>query len=1052
MKFLKALFGACLWSMIALGVRKPPPPKPKEVQESLADHVEKSNLVDLLSGYSLPKVLQELFFSGEVEKKEDSIAVLRGSLQAQKNKSIVLMGLVFDRMKLHFNKRSKELLLTGVQKVADCAVTVSYSISLKKPGKLEVSCRLANSQLLSEDIWQPKRINTYLVQYLDQKVLPASIGLRNIAVRPIMRPKKNLKKTIDNLIFLDEKANKKLVFDLDDLVLNEAAIIPVIFGSWEYEGSRYEAAICPLNEDFSKEFFIAKTNDSWSLAQGVPKVFGVADDTSVMGRVRNFLGRVLLDGATIVISPNVDDLWNIAQGLRVQGTTNFVSNVQEDPVLRVLTKQNNSLPVYLDQTGPRGLDATMLFECDPQKTEESYLKMQVNTNDSGVFFRMHNKDPYGVKNIVADTTFNPFALTGSADCRFSYFGMENAMQASVKVAADSDGLGIVVSGAGDEDLTKLLEFFLGTPLIGLLGQKIILQDLAFELRESWPALLGALPTAGLSLAALSSFGLSGGVIVGPEKNPLQARCKLRGGLDKRSWLFELFYEQKSGWLPLFFFLLDVYWHVLTLGQKDAIAGELLDMKRIQAFVENLFPLLLDGFYLRFVPTSGSMGKIKLPYGVGGNIQMRSFGNEVGADLWIDSQGARAVAFVDPFDWGIVSLFPSVYRGPAFEQIQAGYNSLDAVGITRSEWRKSKEKKIAVELFANENGWRIGSNVGLSIADVFVGKLSGFYSSHGVDLNGQVSLEKLGALSRLDGAKDLFTLSIKGHSKNPDLALNSKKALSEIMLDVDFTNAFTTELQRAVAQAFDSVKDVVVSAAESIIAGVLEQTGQDELQQLRAERDRVCSEKGLLGVVKDPITCGVLTSRVALLEGKNLTLDNLEKLAHVPSQVRTALQTLVKMGIRVLDNGGLAFDTLAQTFVIERVWWHGSLADFSQGLLRGVTLEAKIFGIPVVAHDLTFDLFSPAKSFFAWITDVVRVVRNNLSFLFPVLEEDEFKNRLDELSREAEIAAEERLNESLKSEEKKIVDEEKELEDDFDDAWFDEKWGEISAKPIKEIVL
>ncbi len=965
--------------------------------------------------------LANLKISGNATYQAGQLVDFQGSFASKK--AVNILGLSLRKGSVDFSNERNVLLITGHGSWLGLSFTAEYQLSITEPGAHTVNFSL--DEPVAADGWQPTGLRSYLdtLNFADKSGM--TVRLRDLSLKPVVSRKEQKIAAYAEAIFgnaagISTEENEVSAV-LQGTFSQETSITlyPVVLGTIDFLGTKMRAALFSPEVSNDKLVLLGKAMDTWNLADGFPKAFAEADlKAGVMGQVRMAVGKLSWEDTRFVLSSYADSSRDLSRGFLVEGKSSFNPAAELDPFLQNLTKDKHPWPIYVKQDGERPIAGRYTFAFDPAKKEEAKLHMILETGDIGLFFRFLNQNELGVKDIFADVTFNPFTLKASGRSGFSYAGFEKPMKAAIELSADEERFTIGVSGAGDADYTRTLELLLGPWVVAFLGQKIILRDLAFECSESWASLLAAFPTAGLSIFALPSAGFSGGLEIGPRTNPLQILFRIRGGVDLKSWLFELFYDSKSSWIPLVFFLVDVYLHVLTFGQKKAIAGDLLDMNRIQLFVESLFPVMLDGFYLRFIPRDTRMGEISLGYGLGGNVRLRSFGQEVGADLFIDQSGTRAVAFIDPFDWGIISLYPSLREGPVVSFFTKEYNSLKAGGLKLSNWAKSTKEKIPLELFANEKGLHVGTNVGVRVADSFVGALAGVVSPDKVSLNGQLALQMPGILEKLGISGQGLVVTVSGTSCNverPIDVLSNTVDASKIMLEVEFTQAFNTILEVAVKNAFSSATTMIQQATQAFVDQVFSQSGMQELDNLRAEKDRLCSEKIALGFLKDPVGCGLVTARLSLLEGKNFVLDSLDQLTGLPEAVRNALKVLSNMGLRLLSDGKVLFDGMGTLATIERVHWKGTLKDFSQGILSNVQVEARVLGVPLVFSNITFDLFAPVKSIVSLIKQVIGLVRNNIGVFLPFLQEPEFKKTLDDLEKAAEEAAEKRLQEELAKE-------------------------------------
>ncbi len=1002
-------------------------------EKSVLDDFVSQSVASLFPEVKLAADLGNLLFSGSRSYKDSTLSLLKGTLDTT---SADVFGLNLRDVTVLYSKKHQLLMIAGFGACSGLLFKVEFRISLALEPEYRVAFSIQDDTVSFQQL-MPQSIGSLIADF--------GVDSQSLRLQAVVLSDADLVSEIAPSIFdsvhMEHQVQRLLAGDST----SKMVLFPALLGTGDAFGVACRMALICFNGKLAQPVFVAQTLGVWSLAQGFPGLFSAETSTAVMPYIRQFLGDFLWNSSLFVCSAYADEKRSLAKGCQVFASNDFVTDISQDPVLQRFLPDRHAWPLYLKQSGKQGMAARLDFVFDPQELKKTDIHIILETGDVGFFLRFNNKNELGANNLFVDITFNPFSLQAVARCGFAYVGIDNPMRGEFEVHADQERIGFIVSGSGDADYTRTLELLLGPQLVAFLGQKIILRDLAFGLDESWASLLAAAPTAGLSLFALSSLSLAGGIEVGPRINPLQALFKLRGGVDLSSWLFELFYDSKSSWIPLVLFLIDVYWHVITFGQKDVIAAGLLDMNRIQAFLEQLFPVMLDGFYWRLVPRDTRMGGMTLPYGLGGNVRLRSFGQELGVDVLIDQTGARAVAFLDSFDWGILSLFPSKRIGPAVKFFETEYKSLEASGLKLSNWAKSTKEKIALELFADPSGLQIGTNVGIRVADMFEGALAGVVSPYNVDIQGRLTLQAPGMLQRLGVAGDGFILNVSGttHGLHEPLeVLQGGIDASKIMLEVEFTDAFGAVVQQAIDTAFSSVTSLVEAAVQKLISEVFSQTNVSELQKLREKRDRLCSEKGIFNVVKDPVGCAIAVAQVKALEGKDFALDKLDQLAGLPEAVRNALATVLSMGVRILEHGAVVFDKAAKLFVIERVWWRGTLADFSQGMLSGVTLKGNIFGIPVEFKDLNFDLFAPAKSIFALVSQSISVFRNNLAYLFPFLEEEEFRERLDEVTRQAEEAAERRWQEELAREkEKQQISGEKQPR--FDEtALFAKSWDEI----------
>ena len=1012
----------------------PPPVVPVMQPESKTKIVTFANqtITEFLPELALAPTISSLRFSGTKTLKEGTLSLLKGTLDQS---TAALFGLELNDLTVLFSLKRELLIISGLGTFCGIDFKAEFRVTVSAVPQYEVRFYLRG---------ETPELSKLLPSSIYTLVAKEHSGIKQPRIVPLFVRSTDTIEQLSKSIFGEPPVGEWIDIVLSGKYDEDVQLHPALVGSSESLGVATHLAVFCIDPQLKQPVFLAQSTTPWKLSQGFPTMFRTPTaQEGVMSYVRSFLGEIEWKSALCIGSTYSDEQRGLAQGCRVIATSEFVSDIAQDPLLNRFLPDQHAWPLYLKQTGEQGIETRLTFDIDPDDHKKSNVHIVAETGDVGLYLRLNNKNDLGMAHIFADINFDPYALRAEARCGFAYQGIEKPMHAAIEVHADQERVGMVVSGAGNADYTRTLELLLGPQIVALLGQKIILRDVAFEVDESWASLLAVIPTGGLSLYALSSVGLAGGIEVGPQINPLQALFKLRGGLDLNSWLLELFYDSKSSWIPWVLFLVDVYWHAITLGQKDVITGGLLDMTRIQQFIEQLFPIMLDGFYLRLVPRNTHMGEIQLPYGLGGNIRLRSFGQEVGADLLIDQTGARAVAFIDPFDWGIISLIPSQRSGPMANFFKAEYNSLKASGLELSRWAKSNKEKIALELFADAQGLQVGTNVGIRIADSFVGTVSGVVSPSKVDIQGRLALQAPGMLERLGIMGQGFTLNITGTSHELaqplDILKNTVDA-SKIMLEVEFTDAFNTVVQKTIDSAFASATNLIQTAVQNFVTGVLSQTATGELQKLREERDRLCSEKGILGVVKDPIGCALKVTQVKALEGKNFALDTLDELAGLPETIRNALTTVLKMGVRILEHGVVTFDQMSKIFVLERVWWRGTLQDFSRGALAGVTLKGHVLGIPVEFTNLNFDLLAPAKSIFALIRQAISVVRNNLGYLFPILEEQEFKDRLDEVTRQAEEAAERRWQEELSREQSSDT-----VQFGIDEAFlFTKNWNELAG--------
>ncbi|HAU30263.1 TPA: hypothetical protein DCW54_01370, partial [Candidatus Dependentiae bacterium] len=461
-----------------------------------------------------------------------------------------------------------------------------------------------------------------------------------------------------------------------------------------------------------------------------------------------------------------------------------------------------------------------------------------------------------------------------------------------------------------------------------------------------------------------------------------AQFLIKGGLDITSLILEVLYEKPGGFLSLAMFLADIYVHLLTFGMKDKILPEeLRDMRKVQAFVEKFFPLDLEKFYLKFVPLGTRIGEVTAPFGIGGSLYLTLFGKTVGADLMLDSNGAYAVAFVDPVDWGIYKLVPSKTQGEVAKKLEDQYRDW---GLLSFAPEQDHEKKVKFEVSAHlEKGISLLTDFDLMIADMVGGSFRGMLSlQKGLDLQGHVEVKLPGLVEQLGLPSGAAKLWVKGWQLNFDnpMVMLYQGDPKNIALEVGFSNTFNEAIQTMVRGVLDTAKSAIENSVNALLENVLRQASEAELAALRSRRDQVCGDTGLFGVPKDLPGCAAAELALRSTEVRNQVFSSLDQagLAALPELVRSGVATVSNLGLGGIRAGRFVFDSISSILEIKKIWWRGSVVDVAEGRIPGFQVDLVVLGKRITGDIGGIDLTDPLKGVRKIVNDIVGLVSGELA--------------------------------------------------------------------------
>ncbi len=967
-----------------------------------------------------------LSFSGKVEWSKGDGILIRGKLQQEKQEAFPLWGIVFDHGALDFNLSTLQGTVFGDFSVFNLKARGGFSMKFGKEPQVSFMAELANAEL---ETWEPPSLGSFL-DGAQKQIAPFMfkrlrlIGGVEVTSSPIKSFKKALheanKKDIQQTTKKEGSAGVKLSEKAPVLATttyvpdHEISFFCALMGeAFILNELCYAAAKVSFGEKNSGLLIIAEPTGRWSLARGFPEVFAYQEsDNFLVQYMKNVVGGAELSNLSFIFSTFKDIEFGVERGVNIMGTAAYAGNLQENPLFRPFLAESHPLPIYLKKDGQRGIGITMAMVINPIDVQNSVVRLGVGTGDVGIFFRTPGLEDFGFKDLTGELLFYPFALMGSGKTTILFKGGEKVtpMRLAAEAIVDKFGVGGVISGVGDVDFAQLLPLFIGAEGARILDQVAVFRDWSLEYKMTWAAIISmigaigtAIPTLGIGtvigiigfiLTSIESFGISGGIEIGQGIDPLKAQFFIKGGLDITSLILEVLYEKPGGFLSLAMFLADIYVHILTLGMKDKILPEeLRDMRKVQAFVEKFFPLDLEKFYLKFVPLGTRIGEVTVPFGVGGSLYLTVLGKTVGADLMLDSNGAYAVAFVDPIDWGIYKLVPSKTQGIVAKQLEDKYREW---GLLSFAPEQEHEKKVKFEASAHlEKGITFLTDFDLMIADMVGGSFRGMLSLHkGLDLQGHVEVKLPGLAEQLGlpgGASKLWVKAWQLNFDNPIVMLYQGDP-KNIALEIGLENSFSAAIQTMVRGALDGAKTAIEGAVNALLQNVLKRAGEDELAALRVNRDRICNDTGLFGVVKDLPACAAAEIALRSTEARNTVFSTLDQagLQALPDLVRTGVTTIANLGIGGITAGRFAFDAISSIVEIKKIWWRGSVVDVAEGKIPGFTVDLVLLGNRITGEIGGIDLQDPLKGVRNMVNDITAFVARELAKILQIPQPELFK--------------------------------------------------------------
>ncbi len=947
-----------------------------------------------------------LFFSGKLEWSKEDGMLLRGKLQQERAEQFPLWGIVFDHGALDFNLSAMQGTIFGQFSAFDLKARGAFSISLGKDPQVSFMGELADTNVES---WQPATLESFL-QGAKEQVAPFVFKRIRLVggVESGASPVKSLRNAFDQGKKGAHKAGVMPVLAMTSYVpTGDFSFFCAIMGEAVILNELcYGAVKVQFGGKRSGLLLLAEPSGEWSLARGFPKIFAHdKSDNFIVEYLKNVVGGAALSNLSFVFSTFKDIETGVERGVNIMGMVSYEGALEENPLFRPFLSVSHPLPVYLKKDGRRGIGITVAMVINPIDIQNSVIRMGVGTGDVGIFFRHPDMEEIGFKDLSGDVLFYPFALMGSAKVTILYKGGHavRPMRVGTEAIIDKFGVGGVISGVGDVDFAKFLPLLIGPVGAQILNQTAVFRDWSLEYKMTWVAIMAivgaigtAVPTLGIGtvigiiaffLTSIESFGISGGIEIGQGVDPLQAQFFLKGGLDVTSLILEVLYEKPGGFLSLAMFLADVYVQMFTLGMKDKILPEeLRDMRKVQAFVEKFFPLDLEKFYLKFVPLGTRLGEVTVPFGIGGSLYLNLFGKTVGADLMLDSNGAYAVAFVDPIDWGIYRLVPSTTQGEVAKKLEDQYREW---GLLSFAPEQEQEKKVKFEVSAHlEKGFSLLTDFDLMIADMFGGSFRGMVSlQKGLDLQGHVEVKLPGLAEQLGLPGGAAKLWVKGWQLNFDnpIVMLYQGDPKNIALEIGFSNNFSEAIQKIVRGVLDGAQNAIENSVNALLENVLRKAGEDELSSLRGRRDQICGDVGLFGIPKDMPGCAVAELALRSTELRNQAFATLDQagLQALPDLIRGGITTISGLGLGGIRAGRFVFDTLSSGLELKKIWWRGSVVDIAEGNIPGFTVDAIIFGKHITGNLGGIDLRDPLKGVRKIVDDIVALFAGELSTILNI---------------------------------------------------------------------
>lgn len=1035
---------------------------------SSIDYV-RTPLAEVIRSPLLPSVVGRINFTGK-SQKEDGLQFVTGTLVASNGaQGISFLGLHLDQAKLRYSSKQQIVLIQGFLEVYNRAAIVKIQIRLSDASNIKMT-----AQFIDEIVeWDLSHFNETLNATLTSSDTSDHIKMSNVRLVPILveedlslvdNLKKFLQKPFSNsgeleAIFFSQVEPKIGLFAVGTVQLfnGEQNIVlgyDVSTGSEDFLVLQARSPL-PLRSALPRLFFQPQVSGTFE------KILKLADEVSGMSQktfelfgrgISSFVGNILWDRNQSVISTVNDERRGLQKGVAFISEKDVIPDALNNSLLQYFAEGQHFLKVH--QNSPGGIVLSGKFFISPDDSSAAQIILTIDTHPLSISLPIKAIDGVvrvqEIPPLKLEMRFRPvdFLTTMYAQVFFA-----DVATARLQYVADKAGITLSGSGIGGIDFAKGLQNILGDPVYKSFGGGFSVSDWNIEIGYTWavPDVLRVLwnplfwsPFAVL-LAMPRVLGIGAEVQIGSAFNPLHGTCRLRGGTDMSQLLFEIYYGQRTGHVALALFIAEFL-------LRTVLNRETIDLSPVQSFFERILPISLDGYYLRAVPNSTTMGGISVPFGYAGNVQLHSFGKEIGADLIVNEKGLKALAFIEPFSWGPFHVYPPRRDSSVMNLLKAEFDSLKASGIIPANKMEETTERVAVQLVADKKSIGVGSNVGISFGGIFNGTMAAIVNEKQFAMQGNLKLGIPGFMRELGMPEGGFELQIKGHSKDasvdPFSLLQYDMDPSKLLLEVEFSDTLTRAIQKILQDTITEGSTQFSTFMQNVTNDFFKQTQEAELQRLRSERDRICGDTGFMGIAKNVVGCAAAKTQVALAESKNFVLDKIPQLGEA---ARAGMQLLTNAGITIAEGGRVVIGSLANMLVIKRIWWQGTLAEFSQGILRDITLEGTVLGRPVRFTGITLNLFRPIADTITFVSKFPGRIFNNISHLpgFGFLAKEEYQKQVQQIEEDARKAAEERYRKWLEEEAKKAEKrqqpdpsqptqkEQDVVDEDWD--WFDKQW-------------